>query len=97
MTKKLKGIRYYESQYRFASRFVHASDFAAHIKFNDQGALAIKLVPDASQIREAMSFARGWLWLAATRIDDRLGLGNAEQLGALKPLIGAAVKGETRP
>jgi hypothetical protein len=84
--KALRGEAAYSTLYRFASSMTHASDFAAHVEIDhDSGEPVWQLEPHTRGFEAPCYAARELLWRAATRIDQRLGLGFSALLTAHKP------------
>ena len=83
--KALRGDVIYATLYRFTSSISHASDFGAHFEIEPaSGDLIWEIEPLARGFEAPSYAARALLWNAASRIDQRLGLGFSAVVGPHK-------------
>jgi hypothetical protein len=83
--KALRGDAIYATLYRFTSSMTHASDFAAHVEIESMSGEPVWQLESRARGFDAPSYAaRELLWHAATRIDQRLGLGFSASLAPHK-------------
>lgn len=75
----------YQLVYRYISRHPHGADVSSHIRFNTVGEPIFTLSPGDAHVREALTLARVMLWIAGSRINERLGLGIGSTLDSAKP------------
>jgi hypothetical protein len=74
--KALCGDVMYATLYRFTSAITHGSDFGAHFEVDAaSGDLVWEIEPTVRGFEAPTYAARELLWMAAHRIDERLGLG----------------------
>jgi hypothetical protein len=79
--KALRGDAVYATLYRFTSSTSHASDFASHVEVDQTSGDPVWQIEPRARGFEAPSYAaRELLWGAASRIDQRLGLGFSASL-----------------
>lgn len=84
--RALRQDAMYATLYRFTSSMTHASDCAAHVQIDETSGDPIWQIEGRAQGFEAPSYAaRELFWNAATRIDQRLGLGFSAMLAPHKP------------
>jgi hypothetical protein len=92
--KALHGDVMYASLYRFTSPISHASDFVAHFEVDPASDdLLWEIGPQVRGFEAPSDAARQLLWIAANRIDQRLGLGYAATLAPHKPTRSDIQKG----
>jgi hypothetical protein len=88
LREAVKALRHdvmYASLYRFTSSSSHASDFGAHFQLLPTNEDFVwQIGPSARGFEVASYAARELFWMAANRIDQRLGLGFSETLGPHK-------------
>ena len=82
----MKGIRggrvMYATVFRHTSSFVHGSDFGAHVTPENGEDVVYEIEPRVDGFDGPTYTARQLLWLAASRIDARLGLGFEKRLAS---------------
>jgi hypothetical protein len=84
--KALRGDVMYAVLYRVTSSISHASDFSAHFEGDPASDdLVWQIEPQVRGFEAPSNAARQLLWIAANRIDERLGLGYAATLAPHKP------------
>jgi hypothetical protein len=75
----------YATSFRFSSSIIHVTDFGAHFEAQgDSSDIAWQIEPRLRGFEAPTYAARQLLWRAATRIDERLGLGFREKLAPFK-------------
>ena len=75
----LRGDVMYATLIRHTSQAVHVSDTGEHVQIeNDK--VVLNAVPRSDNVAGTVAVAREMLWLAASRIDQRLKLGYANAL-----------------
>lgn len=81
----LRGDVMYATLYRHTSSISHASDFGAHFETDPtSGEFVWQLEPRVNGFEAPSYAARELLWAAASRIDERLGLGFSATLAPHK-------------
>jgi len=79
--KALRADTMYATLFRFTSSKAHATYFAAHVEVEQaSGELIYQLYPSSKGLEAVSHAARELFWGAASRIDQRLGLGFAPTL-----------------
>jgi hypothetical protein len=92
----LRGDAMYSTLYRHTSAISHGADFGGHFEVeNGSDDFVWQIEPTIRGFEAPAYAARQLLWMAAHRIDGRLGLGFASQLAPHK-LTRAEVTGGTR-
>ena len=83
--KALRGDAMYATLYRYTSSVAHTSDFGGHVEIeHSSGDRIWQIEPRACGFEAASYAARDLFWLAANRIDQRLGLGFSAVLAHLE-------------
>jgi hypothetical protein len=83
--KTLRGGRVmYAMVFRHTSSFTHGSDFGAHVTPADDDDVVYEIEPRVEGFDGPTYTARQLLWLAASRIDERFGLGFEKRLARQK-------------
>ena len=83
--RSLRADRMYATLYRFTSAISHASDFGAHFEVESTSGEFIWQIEPRTRGFEAPCYAaRELFWEAASRIDQKLGLGFSEALTPYK-------------
>jgi hypothetical protein len=84
--KDLKGDVSYAIFYRHTSGFAHVADFREHVVYDEVAdRIYFKLQPGSEHIDGVASVSRAMLWMAAARINERLGLGFEAALEPHRP------------
>ena len=92
----LHGGVMYATLYRFTSSISHASDFGLHFEVDPaSGELIWEVEPQVRGFEAPSYLARELLWNAASRIDQRLGLGFGATLGPHKLTRAEVQEGKT--
>ena len=66
------------------SVITYASEFGAHFVLDEEGGMVWEIEPKVEGFEASSYAARGLLWAAANRIDEKCGLGYAAALAPLK-------------
>lgn len=84
--KSLHAPQVYAVFYRHTSAFAHASDFGDHVVVDPATQETIfKLPPSTDHVQSQALVARVMFWLAAARVNERLGLGFEAVLNPHRP------------
>jgi hypothetical protein len=93
--RSLRGDAMYSTLYRYTSSISHGADFGGHFEWDPSTDDFVWQIEPTVRGFEAPTYAaRQLLWMAAHRIDERLGLGFAAQLAPHKLTRAQVVAGE---